>query len=251
MNLGTNDKKKVAYLGVLALVGAYAVYSNLSSGPSYSNTPVAAAGRTPAVAGRDLDSGLPAAANAPASPAMAPDIRRAAPSSRPKTEEFRPVLRSKRKEDQPDLSTIDPTLHMDLLAKVQDVKLEGGQRNLFQFGPIASALNGPETKIALAPRFDFPKPLEPPAPKTPDVKPPEPPLVIPYKYYGLSTKRIDGKKTAFILDGEEIILATEGSVIKKRYKIITIGATSVQMEEVDSKRKATLTFTEEANASGG
>ena len=35
------------------------------------------------------------------------------------------------------------------------------------------------------------------------------------KYYGLATKRIDGKKTAFFLDGEEIILAPEGYTVKK------------------------------------
>ena len=47
------------------------------------------------------------------------------------------------------------------------------------------------------------------------------------KYYGLATKRIDGKKTAFFLDGEDIILATEGMTVKKRYKIVRINAESV------------------------
>ena len=35
------------------------------------------------------------------------------------------------------------------------------------------------------------------------------------KYYGYSTKRTDGEKKAFFLDGEEIIVAAEGEIIKK------------------------------------
>ena len=81
----------------------------------------------------------------------------------------------------------------------------------------------------------------------------EPPPPIPFKYYGLSTTRIDGKRTAFFLDGEEIILAPEGYVVKKRYKVLRITASSVVMEDLDSKRQQTLTYTEEVgqNASGG
>ena len=44
------------------------------------------------------------------------------------------------------------------------------------------------------------------------------------KYYGLATKRIDDKKTAFFLDGEDILLATEGMTVKKHYKIVRINA---------------------------
>ena len=41
-------------------------------------------------------------------------------------------------------------------------------------------------------------------------------------------------------------------IVKKRYKIVRIGATSVVMEDVDSKKQQTVKYTEEApNASGG
>ena len=45
--------------------------------------------------------------------------------------------------------SVDPTLHLELLAKVQNVKLDGGQRNLFQFGKPeqVAELKGPEPKI--------------------------------------------------------------------------------------------------------
>jgi hypothetical protein len=189
---------------------------------------------------------------------MAPDVHRAVAGARPRGEEFRPALHSKRKEEQINPMDVDPTLRMDLLAKVQAVKLEGGQRNLFQFGAIqpveVAQLKGPEPKIPLpGTHLMGPMPLPPPPPKVEPVVVTEvPPPPIPYKYYGLSTTRINGRKTAFFLDGEEIILANEGMVVKKRYKVVRIGATSVVMEDVDSKKQQTVNYTEEAqNASGG
>jgi hypothetical protein len=66
------------------------------------------------------------------------------------------------------------------------------------------------------------------------------------KYYGLATKRIDGRKTGFFLDGDEIILATEGMIVKKRYKIVRINAETVAIEDLEVKREQTLKIAEDA-----
>ena len=66
------------------------------------------------------------------------------------------------------------------------------------------------------------------------------------KYYGLATKRIDNKKTAFFLDGEDIILATEGMTVKRRYRIVRINAESVVIEDTDVKREQTVKISEDA-----
>ncbi len=66
------------------------------------------------------------------------------------------------------------------------------------------------------------------------------------KYYGYSTKRTDGEKKAFFLDGEDIIVASEGEIIKKQYKLVRIGTTSVQMEDTTSKTTQTLPLQPEA-----
>jgi hypothetical protein len=260
MNLVANDKttSKTKIFGMdpkvgrialsaLALVAGYMVYSNVFSGPSNPAPPPASngkAGGRAAAPEAEADAGR-SGAPGPGVPAAAPDTRRANPTARPKGEEFHPALRSKRKEDQIDIRDIDPTLRLDLLAKVMDVKPVGGQRNLFEFGAIQAKLTGPEPVIA-APRAPMgPFPVKPPEPKPVVAEAPPPP--IPYKYYGLSTKRVDGKKTAFFLDGEEIILAPEGFVIKKRYRVVRIGATSVLMEDVDSKHQQTLNYIEDAS----
>src|SRR5262249_34308609 len=95
--------------------------------------------------------------------------------------------------------------------------------------------------------FDYPRPLPP------KVEPPPPPAPVfappPVKYYGLATKRIDNKTTAFFLDGEEIILATEGMTIKSRWRLVRIGADSVMLEDSQSKKQGTMTISEEAGGS--
>jgi hypothetical protein len=84
----------------------------------------------------------------------------------------------------------------------------------------------------------------PPPPPVPASALPPPPITM--KYYGLATKRIDGKKTAFFLDGEDILLATEGMTVKKRYKIVRINSESVVIEDTDVKREQTVKISEDA-----
>ena len=240
MKFGTEDKKKVWVLAALGLVAAYFVYSNLFSDSSGSTTaPKSALVTERERIAAEATGAAPAAASQPAT-----SPRRLGGASRSRGDEFHPSLRPKNKEDQIVLSDVDPTLHLELLAKVQNVKLDGGQRNLFQFGE--SALAGAEPKIVpkrLAMGPD-PPPPPPPPPGPPPVVPPPP---ITMKYYGLATKRIDGKKTGFFLDGEEIILATEGMVMKKRYKVVRINAESVVLEALEFKnQQQTVKIAEDA-----
>ncbi|MEO8372331.1 MAG: hypothetical protein ABI806_24305 [Candidatus Solibacter sp.] len=248
MKLGTDDKKKVYALAFFGLVAVGAVYSTFFSDPSTGppapkvmtereRIAAEAAGTLPAT---------PAPVPSPSTPATEP--RRIVTPSRSRNDEFHPSLRSKRKEDQIDPRTVDPTLRLDLLAKVQSVKLDGGQRNLFQFGKAEAVaeMKGPEPKIEpkrLA--MDYPRPDPPPPPPPGPVQPPPPPPIT-FKYYGVATKRIDNKKTAFFLDGEDIILAPEGQTVKKRYRVVRINSDSVVLEDVELKREQTLKIAEDA-----
>lgn len=141
-----------------------------------------------------------------------------------------------------DPTKVDPTLRLDLLAKVQSVEVEGGARDLFQFSkeppPPVVASKGP---IPTVPNLHPNAPPPPPAASIPQppLPPPGPPPIN-LKYYGYSTKRSDGEKKAFFLDGEDIIVATEGEIIKKQYKVVRIGVNSVQMEDTTSKTTQTL-----------
>jgi hypothetical protein len=237
MKLGTENRMKVGILAVLALLAGYLVYTNVFSTPGSGGPPPAPQepARASAPAVPDAEQNTPRT-EAP----RAADSSRGA--SRGRNEEFHPVLHSKRPEDRIDPLTMDPTLRLDLLAKVQGVELAGGSRNLFQFSaaPVKTeALKGPEPKVMPGPRSaqagdDPPKPPGPPPP---------PPINL--KYYGFSTARNNGRKTAFFLDGDEIWVAAEGDTVKKRYRVVRIGVNSVLMEDTESKRQQSVPLTEE------
>jgi hypothetical protein len=247
MKLGTENKKSVYALAILGVVAAIAVYSSFFS----DSTPTAAP-KSAVLTERERAAAEIAGAPAPI-PSTAATSQPAAPprqlgnSRSSRGDEFHPSLRSKRKEDQIDPGSVDPTLQLEKLAKVQNVKLDGGQRNLFQFGqaePVAT-LKGPEIIVPVK-RAAMGPPEAPPPPPPPGPPPVVPPPPITMKYYGLATKRIDGKKTAFFLDGDEIILATEGMTVKKRYKIVRINAETVVIQDTEAKSEQTMKIAEDA-----
>ncbi len=52
----------------------------------------------------------------------------------------------------------------------------------------------------------------------------------------------DGRKEACLLDGEDIILATENETVKQRYKIVRIALNSIVIEDTQAKNTQTLQF---------
>ena len=119
----TAERKRLAFLiGFLVLAGGYSLYTNVLSGPSSSPSQSSRAAAQKGAA-------RPTAGQEPSySEEAPPPSHRAAPVRT--SEEFRPSLKPKRPEDRVDPMTIDPTLRLDLLAKVQAVSIEGGRRNL-------------------------------------------------------------------------------------------------------------------------
>jgi hypothetical protein len=47
---------------------------------------------------------------------------------------------------------------------------------------------------------------------------------------------------------DDIILAPEGGIVKKKYRVVRINLTSVQMENVDNKKQQSLPLAEDAGA---
>jgi len=157
--------------------------------------------------------------------------------------DFKPTLKRTKQGQTLDASKVDPTLRMDLLAKVQSAGYEGVERNLFLFGAA-------KPKVTAPPPSEAPKPgaasaaakpagSDPPAAPA---KPPPPPITM--KYFGFANRQGDARKRAFFMDGEEIYVAAEGEVIKKRYKIVRVGINSVVVEDLDYKSQQTLPLQE-------
>ena len=239
MKLGA-EPKKLAILGGLVLVAGVVFFMN-----SGSDTPPQSEPNRRSNAAAPVPDSRPVA---PASSPAAPNISQAPRIARGSTrgaQEFRPSLKPKRPEDRVDPMKVDPTLRLDLLAKVQDVKLAGVQRSLFDF----SQAPPPKTQDVKV----VPKPVKPGAdavagaiasgkPADP-VKPPAPP--IPLKFYGFINPAKAGAKRAFFIEGDEIFVASEGDLIKKRYKVVRIGVNSVVVEDVQFQHQQTIPLEEQ------
>jgi hypothetical protein len=225
MKMGAEDKNKVRWLvGILVVGGGYAVYSNLgdSPAPNYVAPPPPVA--APAVRGGKA----------------AVERRRA---SHNQASEFQPRLGPKTPEDRPDPNNIDPTLRMDLLTKVQNVELGAPGRNLFDFGAAPAPVAPMPTKVATIPVNHAPAPPVPPTNANLTPAPPPPPQIT-LKYYGYKVSSSDGHKAAFLLDGDDIMVAGENDTVKRRYRVVKIGVNSITIEDTQYKSTQTLPLQE-------
>jgi hypothetical protein len=230
MNLGA-EPKKVGILGALLLVAVVVFFMN--STPDGEEAPPAARPSAPAVA-----------APARPGPGVAASERPAVNRGRQAEREFRPSLRRKRNEPAPDPTSIDPTLRTDLLARLQQVNVEGVRRSIFDFGqaapspsetkPAVAAVKGPKAPDPLTPR---PEP-QPVASNTPPPPPQAPP--VPMKFFGYVSPTKQPTKRAFFVEGEDIHIVKEGDVVKNRYKIVRIGVNSVVVEDLQFKSQQTV-----------
>lgn len=229
MKLGA-EPKKVLILGGLVLVAGI-VYFTQSSGSSEP-----AATRRPAPTSN-------------ASPTPAVPTTRTAERRRRGTSssagEFKPVLRSPNPQDRPDPATIDPQIRFDLLAKLEGVQVNSSGRNIFQMraapAPVAAA--GPAKPLPTkVPTIAVNHPPTPGA-AGPAAGPTAPPIT--FHYYGFKVSKANGKKEAFLLDGEDIMIAGENDSVKKgRYKITHIGLSSITIEDTQFKHSQTLQLEE-------
>jgi hypothetical protein len=121
---------------------------------------------------------------------------------------------------QPAGENLDPTLRLDLLASSEKIQYEGAGRNIF---------------VSQREEVDIPKPVAPvitdpgpPAYVPPVVTPPPP---IPLKFYGFANSPGEPKKV-FLKNGDDVFVAGEGEIVDRRYKVIRISATSVEIQDM-------------------
>jgi len=65
-----------------------------------------------------------------------------------------------------------------------------------------------------------------------------------FKYYGYKVSKSDGHKAAFLLDGEDILIAGEDDTVKRHYRVVKIANTSITIEDTDFKSTQTLPLQE-------
>jgi len=124
--------------------------------------------------------------------------------------------------------TLDPRLRLDLLAESEGVVYHGAGRNIF-----------------VDPQEDIPQPLtsvrlpeeQPEAPPAPPPLPPPPPINL--KAWGWANHG-GGDKTVFLAQGDNGFVAHEGDIVARRYKVVKIGPSSVEIEDLLSNNRQTI-----------
>jgi hypothetical protein len=115
--------------------------------------------------------------------------------------------------------SLDPTLNLHQLATTEQIKYEGSGRNIFVAQPdvvIPKVMGAPNTDPAS-------RPYVPPAVAA------APP--IPLKFFGFANHPGEPKKI-FLIKGEDTFIAGEGDIVDRRYKVVRISATSVEIQDV-------------------
>jgi hypothetical protein len=124
---------------------------------------------------------------------------------------------------------LDPTLKMGPMLVTEALVYSGSGRNIF------SASSVP---------VDIPKPVAPIRPKpvvpvyTPPPGPPPPPP-IDLKFFGTATSA-QGKRQAFLLRGDDVFLASDGDIVQRRYRIVSVSANSIVVEDLTNNNRQTL-----------
>jgi hypothetical protein len=233
------EPKKLAVLGALAVVLIVVYLINRTPDvPQQAASVTTPAARNP-VPLESLASRSRAAATLTPAPALG-----GAPTRRGEAaiQDFKPTLKLP---DGMDVSRIDPALKLDLLARLQKLPLEGGERSVFEFGTAPKPKTPTPTVAKVIPTTPSAS-STPAAPATPP-KPVIPP--IPLKFYGYVSDSggvVPGTaKRAFFLDGEDIVVAGENDIIRNRFKIIRIGVNSAVVEDTTNKNQQTLPLVEE------
>lgn len=187
--------------------------------------------------GGEDEAGNRAAPAAAASAAPAEAVQ--APARRGITDQDRGIL-AFRKID-PAHGDIDPTLRLDLLARLQRIELGAAGRNIFESGPSPAALAARNLRGPVV----QPRPIMAPHPVM--AAPMRPMVNIPLKYYGFVKPANRTKPNrGFFLDGDNVMVASEGEMVLKRYLVVELTPNSAKMEDVQLKQGQTLPVVPEA-----
>lgn len=124
--------------------------------------------------------------------------------------------------------SLDPTLHTELLKVSEGTKYEGTGRNIFKVFVEIPKIVAPVT----------PQPEPQPAQNTP---PPPPPINM--TFYGFATPA-GGAKRIFLAQGEDVFIAKEGDIVDRRYKVVRISPTAVEILDVLSNNRQSIPLTQ-------
>jgi hypothetical protein len=128
-------------------------------------------------------------------------------------------------------AALDPTLHQEPMRRTESVAYEGSGRNIFSAAPAEATIPKPiqparPVQVAQGP------PPPPPGP------PPPPPIDL--KFCGYFLDPATGERQIILLHGDDVVLAREGDVVLRRYKVVSVTANSIQVEDMPNNNRQVL-----------
>jgi hypothetical protein len=207
---GLEQRGKVIFAVILGLIALFALARTLERQPG-------ATGPSPS----------PSTTKANA-PQAAQAKRRPRPGSQPDTKKER---------------SLDPTLRFDYLLS-EKVEYKGGKRNIFsmQSEPVEVARvkqpPPPHCPDANDPRCAPPPPNCAPG-AAPDPRCPPPP--IPLQFFGFASRPGEPKRVFLrTTDTNDVFVAGEGEVVNRRFRVLRIMGSGVEVEDVLNNNKQVL-----------
>ncbi len=130
-------------------------------------------------------------------------------------------------------SSLDPTLDESAMLRTESLVYTGTGRNIFSAisapPPMVMPKNVPSARPGAAAAAA--------AAAVPTGPPPPPPINL--KYFGIAV-RLNGRRQAFLLDGEDVYLASEGDIVARKYRIVSISPNNIRVEDLVNNDTQTL-----------
>ena len=114
----------------------------------------------------------------------------------------------------------------------RQIKYSGNGRNIFVAGSVPT-IEKPR-KTGATDRDQKAQVYIPPAPPAP------PPITL--RFFGFASKPGEPKRI-FLSQGEDVFIAGEGEIVDRRYRVLRITNTSVEMEDVINNNKQSIPLT--------
>ncbi len=130
---------------------------------------------------------------------------------------------------------LDPTLHTEAMLATESLVYRGSGRNIFAAGAEAAAV---KAIAVVQPKFP-PRPNLTPVSQQVVNQGPPPPPPINLKFFGTATAA-NGSRRAFLLNGDDVFLASQGDVVQRKYRVVSIALNSILVEDIPNNNKQTL-----------
>jgi hypothetical protein len=128
---------------------------------------------------------------------------------------------------------LDPTLDLALLNQSEAIKYAGNGRNIFVVGSV------PIEPVRVNPALD--KRAAAMVDTTPPPPPPPPPINL--KFFGFANRPGETKKI-FLSQNEDVFIAAEGDIVNRRYRVLHISTTAVEVEDMLNNNRQSLPLTQ-------